>query len=346
MAISRDGSRLVVRKRELFARLGYEPHPGQWLVHDSTASRRVLACGARWGKSTCGAMEAVAALLQPCESSLGWIVAPSYDLADRIFRQVEVVVRERLAHRLLEIDLREHRIVLRNLGGGRSEVRAKSADRMAGLLGEGLDWMIVDEAARIHRRVWETALTQRLIDRRGWALLISTPAGPGWFRQAFKRGQSRKDPAFESWSAPSWDNPLLDREVIEAQRGQLGADAFEQEYGGKFRGCDHEPCESCGGPSAQAPGLAVLHGEEVLAECPDCKRPVDEAGKTLVALWPGGVEELKVIRIVHRPAFGPGHELAGLLPPGRDGVEFPQLPADWHEEALVRVPVVRRPATR
>jgi hypothetical protein len=61
-----------LRKRELFRKLGYEPHPVQALVHRSRAKRRVLACGTRLGKSTCGAMECVAALLEPCESALGW----------------------------------------------------------------------------------------------------------------------------------------------------------------------------------------------------------------------------------------------------------------------------------
>jgi hypothetical protein len=78
-------------KRALFRRLGYEPHPGQWRVHRSRAPRRVLACGARWGKTMCGAYEAIAAALEPAEESIGWIVGPTYDLTDRIFRRVSVV---------------------------------------------------------------------------------------------------------------------------------------------------------------------------------------------------------------------------------------------------------------
>ena len=49
------GSPLRLRKRELFRSLGYEPHAGQVEVHRSEAQYRVLACGARWGKSTCAA---------------------------------------------------------------------------------------------------------------------------------------------------------------------------------------------------------------------------------------------------------------------------------------------------
>ena len=70
-----------------------------------------------------------------------------------------------------------------------SEVRGKTADNPVSLLGEGLDWLIVDEAARMKPMIWESHLSQRLIDKRGWALLISTPRGKGWFFDLFRRGQ-------------------------------------------------------------------------------------------------------------------------------------------------------------
>ena len=70
----------------------------------------------------------------------------------------------------------ERRLVLRNLAGGFSEIRGKSADNPVSLLGEGLDWLIVDEAARLKPAIWEGHLSQRLIDKKGWALLISTPS--------------------------------------------------------------------------------------------------------------------------------------------------------------------------
>ena len=76
-------------KRALFEDLGYRPHPGQAAIHRSTASRRILACGVRWGKSTCATLEGVAAALQPCERSLGWVVGPTYELAARVFREIE-----------------------------------------------------------------------------------------------------------------------------------------------------------------------------------------------------------------------------------------------------------------
>ncbi len=222
-------------KAALFEDLGYEPHAGQLAVHRSTARFRVVACGVRWGKTTAAAMEAIAAALEPKESAIGWVVAPTYDLADRVFREVEVIVLERLRHRLVQKKEAERRILLRNMAGGVSEIRAKSADNPVSLLGEGLDFVVVDEAARLKPLIWQNHVSQRLIDKRGWALLISTPKGKGYFYDLFRRGQGQaRDAEHESWNMPSWTNPLLDRDLIEAERDKLPQRVFEQEYGAAF----------------------------------------------------------------------------------------------------------------
>lgn len=225
--------RLRLDKEALFRHLGYAPHPGQWEVHRSTAPRRIVACGVRWGKTLAAAMEGVAAAMAPAKSSVGWVVAPTYDLADRVFREIQVVVLEKLRHRIELMRDHDRRIVLRNLGGGLSEIRAKSADNPVSLLGEGLDWVIVDEASRLKPAIWQSHLSQRLIDKRGWALLISTPRGKGWFFDAWRRGQGN-DPNFASWNMPSWTNPLLDATLIEEERKRLPERVFRQEFAAEF----------------------------------------------------------------------------------------------------------------
>jgi site-specific recombinase XerC len=62
-----------ISKRRLFQMLGYTPHPGQVPIHRSTASRRIVACGVRWGKTKCAAMEGLAAALMPRNRSFGWV---------------------------------------------------------------------------------------------------------------------------------------------------------------------------------------------------------------------------------------------------------------------------------
>lgn len=222
-----------LNRRAFFQDLHYQPHPGQWQVHESRASRRVVACGVRWGKTVCAAMEGLAAAMSPSERSIGWVVAPTYDLADRVFREIQLIAVQYLRHRIVVMRDSERRLVLRNMAGGTSEVRAKSADNPVSLLGEGLDWLIVDEAARLKPSIWQSHLSQRLIDKQGWALLISTPRGKGYFYDLWRRGQDR-DAAYASWNQPSWTNPLLDKAVIDAERSRLPERVFRQEYGAEF----------------------------------------------------------------------------------------------------------------
>ncbi|TAH37728.1 MAG: hypothetical protein EYC70_07105 [Planctomycetota bacterium] len=224
---------LEFNKAAFFKDLGYEPHPGQLEVHRSTAKRRVMACGVRWGKTVCAAMEGLAAAMEPNERSMGWVVAPTYDLADRVFREIVLHVAAHLRHRIVMLKEYERRLVLRNLGGGLSEIRAKSADNPVSLLGEGLDWVIVDEAARMKPAIWEQHLSQRLLDRQGWALLISTPKGKGFFYDLFRKGQSG-DPDHRSWNLPTSSNPLLDKATIEAERERVPDRVFRQEYQAEF----------------------------------------------------------------------------------------------------------------
>lgn len=222
-----------VNKQRLFELLKYTPHPGQKEIHESSASRRIVACGVRWGKTTCAAMEGLAAALEPRDRSVGWVCAPTYDLADRVFREIQLAAVTHLRHRIELLRDSERRIVIRNLGGGHSEIRAKSADNPVSLLGEGLDFVIVDEASRLKPTIWQSHLSQRLIDKQGWALLISTPKGKGYFFDLFQRGRG-SDPDFKSWNCPSWTNPLLDASVIEDERARLPTRIFSQEYGAEF----------------------------------------------------------------------------------------------------------------
>jgi hypothetical protein len=240
-------------------------------------------------------MEACAALLEPREQALGWLVAPTRDLVDRIFLRVVDTLRSRLPHRVLDLDLRAQRIVVANLAGGKSEVRGKSADMPVTLLGEALDFLIIDEAAKLRGEVWESYLSPRLVDRWGWVLFVSTPAGANWFYQLYRQAARGKDPESQAWASPSWDNPYLEKDVIDAERAALPADTFAEQYGAVFLGAEQEPCDLCGGPSPTAPGIVLLLEGEELPRCPTCGKVVDEHGKTLVRRNPDGSASPRLI---------------------------------------------------
>lgn len=293
-----SGRPLRLRKSDLFRSLGYEPHAGQAEIHRSKAKRRVVACGTRWGKSTLGAYEAIAELLHPRERAMGWIVAPTYELTSRIFGRVVDVLTEKLKHRIRAHSPHGHWISVVNLGGGVSELRARSADKPAGLLGESLDFVIIDEAANVRDEVFDDHIAPRLVDRKGSALLLSTPGGPNWFYAQFRRGERGRDPEYAAFAKPTETNPFVPPEAIEGERARLGADLFRQQYGAEFLGIENYPCELCDGPSVKAVSCAVvLHGDEEPLLCPECGRYVGQDGKTRVVLWPNGQQYTMVVHI-------------------------------------------------
>jgi hypothetical protein len=292
-----------ISKRELFNALGYVPHPGQRLVHRSRAPRRVLACGVRWGKTTAAIMEAIVALLEPRDQAIGWTVAPTFDISRLVFDRVAWHFETYFKSRIVELNSREHKLVVINFAGGKSELHGKTADHATSLLGQGISFAIVDEAARLKPEIWYEYLSQRLLDKRGWALFMSTPCGmSNWYWRLFRRGQNNRDAAFESWSSPSWANPHLDATLIEAERARLPADTFAETFAAEFVGIDPEPCDRCGGPDPKLPGMLLVDGLEDPPTCVDCGGYIDEpTGRTVMARDPDGRARIRVIHLMPRP---------------------------------------------
>ncbi|MFN0009316.1 MAG: terminase large subunit domain-containing protein [Planctomycetota bacterium] len=270
-------------KSALFLALGYSPHLGQVEVHRSKAQRRILVCGSRWGKSLCASMEACAAILEPREQSLGWIVAPTRDLVDRTFMRVVDAIKSKFRARIQHLDLRIQQIVIANLGGGRSELRGKSADMPVSLLGEACDYLIIDEAAKLRVEVWQNHLAQRLVDRKGWVLFLSTPNGCNWLFDLCRQIKMGRDPDGQAWCSPSWENPHIDRAVIDAERARLPADVFAQEYGGVFLGEELLPCLRCGNDRNGIGACFFDFEVEGKGTCSDCGGYIHEDGVSMEA---------------------------------------------------------------
>jgi hypothetical protein len=298
-----DFNRIRLRKAELFAEFGYKPHPAQRLVHRSKAKRRVVACGVRFGKSMIGAYECVAALLEPRESARGWLCSPTYDLTGRIFKRVVEVVHTYVPHRVKSFDARTHTIEVWNLGGGVTELRAKSTDKPVSLLGEALDFVVIDEAAKVREDVWAEHIAPRLLDRNGWALFLSTPDGGGWFYKQFLRAKKKKDHDYEGWQFPTSRNPHIDAALIEAERGRLSGPVFDAQYLARFVDVPIEPCDLCLGPRPNAPCAIDVHDDEEPRRCPECNGYIGEDGLTRVTIWPNGETYTMVVRIQDGPKY-------------------------------------------
>jgi hypothetical protein len=115
-----------------------------------------------------------------------------------------------------------------------SSLSFKSADNFNALRGEGVNFLVIDEAATIQREAWEQALRPTLSDKNGRALIVGTPKGRNWFYELYSRGCDPEQTEYKSYSFPTWTNPLIPQSEIEEVRRSLPADVFRQEYEAQF----------------------------------------------------------------------------------------------------------------
>jgi hypothetical protein len=229
-------------KRYTFEQVGYAPHSQeQWNCHLSTAQVKALCCGRRWGKTTFGGNElTVAALDIEKPEAIYWIVAPTYPLGEKEFRVVHhnLVNKLKMGHRIK----RQYNV---NQGNMRIEmpwgtvIEVKTADRKEGLLGEGLDGVIMAEAAQHGVDTWETYIQPALTDKNGWAIFSTTPRGYNWFHGLWSLGTLPDFTDYESWRLPTWSNAtvypdgLLDKRLQNVKR-TVSEVKWLQEYAAEF----------------------------------------------------------------------------------------------------------------
>jgi len=200
-----------------------ELHEAQAAVARDPARFRVLVCGRRWGKTRLGV---VLALRMALQGRKAWWVAPTYAISGIAWEMLRVMSRA------VGAQAHESTRTLRFPSGG--IIVCKSADNPDNLRGEGLDFLVLDEADFVPRRVWEEVLRPALADRKGRAVIISTPnVEGGWFHELVQRGQG-EDPEIRSWCLPSWTNPHLDPAEVDAARASLPAIVFRREFGAEF----------------------------------------------------------------------------------------------------------------
>lgn len=198
-------------------------HPGQLEVARHPARFRILAAGRRWGKTRLGAL---LCLVEAIQGRRAWWVAPTYKVARVGWREIT-----RLAAQIPGVEIRRGDLMVLLPTGG--EISVRSADRPDTLRGEGLDFLVLDEAAYADPEAWSYVLRPALSDRQGRALLISTPRGLNWFHDLFRRGQAG-EPGWAAWRLPTSANPYIPPEEIEEARRQLPELVFRQEYMAEF----------------------------------------------------------------------------------------------------------------
>lgn len=211
------------------------PHPGQKVIFESDTRNKVLNCGRRWGKTVVGAKALIDATRAAPPGSVTWWVAPTYKVVKRGYREVvRQLPPELLAKKAPEDTLFDSgRTVILKLKNG-SQIEFYSAERPEGMLGEGVSYVVMDEAATMPSRIWEQVVSPTLADKKGGCLLISTPRGRNWFYDRYVMGQDSSNDLWASWTFTTYDNPYVDDAEIDARKAEIPRVLFDQEFLAKF----------------------------------------------------------------------------------------------------------------
>lgn len=206
---------------ELQKIIGWEPHHRQNEILVSESRDIVICAGRRFGKSAVAAYIALRTLLE--DNRKIWIVSPTYDLSLKVFDYLAQWYLKVIPSGGGHIHYRPTPMIETPWG---SKLECKSAENPTGLLGEELDLLIVDEASRIQRNVWETYLFATTASRKGRSIFISTPFGKNWFYEQWLRVK----PDGGSFHFTSMDGVSINQEEWERAQKNLPEQVFKQEY--------------------------------------------------------------------------------------------------------------------
>jgi hypothetical protein len=200
-----------------------EPHAGQKQIFDSEARFKVVSGGRRVGKTSLGVILCLQTALKGGKT---WWVAPSLGNAEAgwekltMYASVIPYSKVLLGDRTVEF-----------AGGG--SVAIKTASEPYRLRGAGLDGVVIDEAAWLKEESWSQSLRPALTDKKGWAVIISTPFGKdNWFYELWEKVPEMR--GWERFSMPTITNPAIDQDELDQAREILSPTTFAQEYLGEF----------------------------------------------------------------------------------------------------------------
>ena len=196
-------------------------HHKQDEIRKHAARFKAIKCGRRFGKTL---LAVVLALSCALGGGAVWWIGPTSREATIGWKRLMPMVRQ-IPGVTVKASLHE----IHFPGGG--WIAVLSAENTT-LRGEGLDLVIIDEAAYVAmlREIWLGDLRASLSDRLGAAVFISTPDGRDYFDSLYLLGQDPDETEWASWECPTSDNPFIDPEEIEAARRMLPPWYFEQEY--------------------------------------------------------------------------------------------------------------------
>lgn len=222
---------------EWFAR--YRPHAKQRIFHELCKKhKQVLACaGVRGGKTVAGAQQCAKFIYgDKPEPNLAWLVAPSFKTSAAAAQELLNVFEPCIMHRTGSPG-KPMTLYLRPPSGYKYNnfvLDVRTAENPNFLRGVKLAFAWLDEARDQSEDVYNIVL-QRLADVDGKLIITTTPRGrSNWlYDRVYARAIAGvKNYGFVQWS--TYENPVLDKAVIEELEKDFPRDFGQQELYGAF----------------------------------------------------------------------------------------------------------------
>lgn len=219
-------------------KLTFSPHAGQEEVGKACAEskRVVVRAGRRFGKSSL----ALNIVLREALRNPGryWIIAPEYKQAKSIYWR-DLVNDYIPAPLIIKKNDNELILEIRSLVEDKTSIiEFKGSDNENSLRGAGLRGVVLDEFAFQKDYVWDKIISPMLVQTDGWALFITTPNGvANHFKKFWDDALALETAGDKDWRTfhfTSYDNPLIKKENLDAERSKLTEEFFSQEYLAEF----------------------------------------------------------------------------------------------------------------
>lgn len=213
---------------KLQEKIGWSPetpkvHQPQIDILKSKAPIIVIAAGKGFGKSVLCAYIALRTLL--IDDKQICLIAPTYDLTQRVLEWIEKWLTK--AFPSIIVTYRPFPSIKTPWG---SSLECKSAENPTGIMGKRYDLVIVDEAAKIPRRIYQVNIFPLTQITGGRMFFISTPLSRNWYYQIWL-DVKQNGGAFQFRSI---DNPYFPKENWDFAKEKLPEVIFNQQYKASF----------------------------------------------------------------------------------------------------------------
>ena len=214
-----------------------KPHKAQQEVVDGRKRFTVLRNGRRWGKTLLAVYFIIKKLIDPKASNIvGYWCPVDKDLM-KVWATLKWILKD-----LIVIKNEKYK-TLTLLNG--AELNCWSMNEPDSGRGFSYDLAVIDEAAKAPKlkEAWQQTIRATLADRKGEALIISTPKFGSYFNKLEERYKELDNWAF--FSMPTSTNPYIDLDEIADAKKVLDPYIFDQEFGAEIVNLGNKPFMYC-----------------------------------------------------------------------------------------------------